>query len=198
MPFVIVGSLALCFAYAFTRYVVAGDVSPDQTPVFIVNKAVSLAAALFLALAARASLKGAPQEARTFGAATAHCALLHILLSLPLIRPAYFPSFFNGERFSGLGGASILFGALTAYFYGLLFTRRPDRPGFLWLKTGAAGALIGHLVFMGFPKWIRPTEWPGRLPNVSLISCLFALAALAFCLRGRFRTSSQDASDRKT
>ena len=120
-----------------------------------------------------------------------HCAFVHAVLSLGLLRPAYYPGFFGDGTLTASAEGMLLFGALAAYLYWLVFRSGPAHRSFPALKVLAAACLCGHLLLMGSPKWIRPGDWPGHLPNMSLISFALAVTALALEVRaGRHRGGS--------
>ncbi|MFM1890507.1 MAG: hypothetical protein RLZZ565_1264, partial [Planctomycetota bacterium] len=96
-----IGALyAACFVYSAIRYVAFAPKNLENLPVFIVNKGVSMAAALAFALGFLAQLRrsrgGSPRvspgdwfRAGVFG------VIWHIPMSLAILEPSYFKEFFR-------------------------------------------------------------------------------------------------------
>ena len=101
-PWSIVGCIAAAsFAYAAIRYVVLGPVAAAQLPLYVTNKALSLASLLCLALAIVAGRRTRrepsehPLHPRRLGQAALAFATLHAVASLLLLRPSYFAAWFD-------------------------------------------------------------------------------------------------------
>jgi hypothetical protein len=185
MPLRIVAVLLVTSVYAVVRYCVFGGVSWEQVPVFVLNKAVSWGAVVFLFFAAYAFLKGRRDEGRGWGRASLHAAVVHVLLSLVVVSREYFGKLYGvgegGQRLSVWGELHFLFGVLAIYLFVLLV--RYDARGNgerLSLKRWASVCVLLHVVFLGVPGlgWLRVGTWPGGMPPISLISAGFVVGAL--------------------
>lgn len=185
------GVLLASFAYAALRYVVFGDVSVDQLPVFVMNKALSIAGLVLIALAVGARpIAGAVPAAswlrrdrRALGMAGLAFAGVHTVLSLLLLDPAYFGKFYaaGAGRMTLAAELSMLAGAVALAL--LVWQSRITCGGTAgddasrrasacrrWLGTGVLALAGLHVGFMGLPGWFTPADWPGGLPPITLLS----------------------------
>lgn len=192
--------LLLCLLYAVVRYNILGPVPADQVPLYVTNKAISIASLILIAIAftARRIGPGSPlswvrQDRRALGMTGLSLALLHTALSLMLLNPTYFAKFYNElGQFTALAGASMLTGGVALVL--LLVQGRikaggeADHTARRRLRTCAIGVLLltaAHVLFMGLPGWLTPGKWYGYLPPITLISLVIALIALGIGLRQR-------------
>jgi len=169
--------------YTIIRYVVYGDVSPIHTPVYLLNKSVSMSSVLFLFLAALNYKSDQKGKMKFWGMAAWHCACLHVLMSFAILSKAYFPKFFGIEKMNLAGEVTILSGVLAAYCFWLV--RRNNavlirRRRFLLLSCLFVGI---HLVAMGSGGWLTVAKWHGGLPPISLLSFVFAVVSLVLFWR---------------
>ena len=195
-PFLI---LFVSLVYAVFRYHERfwGSHNLDQVPLFIVNKAVSVAAIgmIGLAVAARTLARGWPggfggvaRDRRRIGMTGFGLAGLHTLLSLAILTPNYFGKLYKeGGQMHLMGELSILAGAVAVVL--LVWQsrlpaahagddRRVLRRLGLWvlLLTGV------HVAALGWRGWLEPGAWPGGLPPITLLSCVIAMAGLVLGL----------------
>lgn len=187
---------AVSLAYAVLRYVAFAPKNAGNIPAFVTNKAISMAAALCLAIAfcqqwRRRRGRAADDPAAWFRAGVCG-ALAHIPLSLVLMRPGYFPEFFDGDRFNTGGEAVFLFGSLTtAGIYLLGRTGWTAVPRW-WLSLAATATLFGHTLCMGLNRGMNINRSHGYLPPMWLISLLAAGLGIAFLLLTRPSSSGQE------
>ena len=172
----------LATAYAIARYNYFGDVSTNNVPLYIFNKSISLSSVVFLLLSSWKYAQGNSNLAKFWGTSSLHFAMLHIAMSIVLLSESYYPKFYGVGMMNLNGEASVLFGLLAGYCYFLLGTRARQHM-FLILKVLAAFAICLHLFIMGYSNWFSISNWPGRLPPISLISFLVGIAALFIYLR---------------
>ena len=176
----VIQTFVAAFAYALVRYAWFHGTDPVQIPVYLVNKALSVAAVCFLLYAAFHYSRGNRERSKEWGRIALHAAVVHIVLSLAILKPSYFPDFFGAERMSLKGELMVFFGAVGIYLFWII-PRYADRPQvMLRLKRASCFMILLHLVSMGIPKWIQITNWPGYLPNMSLLSALVVIAALSY------------------
>ena len=194
----ITGVLVLAVSYALLRYHVAGPVPWKDFPFFILNKGFSLAAFVLIAcnfgfgplrnlgvpvpdswLAAR----------KAVGMTGFLLVLIHALMSFLLFKPAVYGNFFAADgTLTLLAGLSMLAGVLAfvvLWAYNLSFQTflREDK-AFISFITSRRFLLVAfvlggaHLLFMGYAGWMKPGDWHGGLPPISLVA--FAVFAMAY------------------
>ena len=194
------GLMLACVIYAGVRYHAGKGVPLDQFPLFIVNKALSLFALLGYAAAhatnpARRLWPGLDYSllnARSPMLALATGSLaMHIILSLLLMRPEYFPVVFNGSVFSLSGGVSLLAGSMGAVIVASIVHRctAPHAARMSTaLKRSASAALLlmgVHAGLLGWENWFG-AAWPAGMPPITLIAVLAVLAAFVLRAVARF------------
>ncbi|HWI41545.1 MAG TPA: hypothetical protein VNX25_08660 [Verrucomicrobiae bacterium] len=169
--------LAVCGLYAFFRYMVFGEVGLPQVPAYLLNKVVALASAASLAVACVWRYRGNEAAQKFWFRSTANLAFVHVLLTLSLLSPVYYPKFFMTGRLTAAGELSILAGVLTALGY-FRFHHHSQRR---WVTAALLPAALGlHLAAMGGAGWIAPAAWQGGLPPISLLA--FCCAAISLCV----------------
>jgi len=170
--------------YATLRYQVLKGVPWSDWPAYTLNKAFGLAAILLLAFSVirQSSARACPRD-QSLPMAGAFAAL-HVLLSLVLLSPARYENFFRGNQLTAAAGGSMLLGAIAAVLMG--FGWRPRSapgagrsPGNLPLLCLVVGC---HAMLPGFPGWFTPSQWPGGLPPITLLSFLSSLAAVGIAI----------------
>lgn len=172
--------VVFCVVYAIARYIVFGDVAIEQLPAFVANKGLSFSSAALLFLSAMMLFrsKAEPDSSSRvlslqFGRWAWHCVLLHVVLSLALLSPAYYGKFFEQGLLNLKGELIILFGVLAVY----CFYRLQSLGENLLLKVLCSALLTAHLLPM-WGKWFSPQAWYGFMPPISMLSCSLSVAAL--------------------
>jgi hypothetical protein len=181
-----------CLAYAVVRYNVFGGVAPDQLPVCIANKAFSFAGLILLGWS-RCSSNSVRR--RELGITGLSLTFAHVVLSLVILKPAYFGKFFHP---SGLmtwqAELSMLAGALGFLAMCWLFFRSKnakEQPE--GANRGSLQHLLGrgvlvlaavHVAAMGYAGWFTPDMWCGYMPPITLLSFLIAVIATAWRRQG--------------
>lgn len=173
-------------AYAVVRYHVAGNVSWSHFPLFILNKATSLAAVIFVASSylVRKIFRWHQRDPhlqlvviKFCGLAGFSLAAIHVLMSFGLLTPAYFAKFFEVDgRLNLSGEAGISVGALALWALAMPgITTLPMMPkalgGFRWKRSQRMGYLslslvFAHMVCFGITGWFSPQKWPWNLPPI--------------------------------
>ena len=194
----ITGVLVLSISYAVLRYHLAGPVPWKDFPFFILNKGLSLAA--FVLIACNFGFGplrniGAPLPESWLAARKAVgmtgflLVLIHALMSFLLFKPAVYGNFFAADgTLTLLAGLSMLAGVLAfvvLWAYNLSFQTflREDK-AFISFITSRRFLLVAfvlggaHLLFMGYAGWMKPGDWHGGLPPISLVA--FAVFAMAY------------------
>lgn len=186
--------LAATLLYSILRYHIFGDIPWAQLPLFVLNKAISWTA---LALLALAYLRRDKPTARDLGVLGLFLTGAHIAMSLAILNPGYYAKLYSGARLTALGEASLLAGIAAATVLALpAMATLPGMRAALgdarWLRWQRAGywtlALTAlHCALLGWTGWFTPANWPGKLPPITLLSFLIALAPLLWKLRPRTR-----------
>lgn len=185
--------------YAVVRYVVFAPKNLDHLPVFVVNKGVSMAAALcfvagFWAQWRRSRGKSNGTDPGTWFRAGVFGAVAHIPMSLAILRPDYFAEFFAGNRLSFNGEAIVLFGGLTAGTVYLLGRANWTPRQRWWLSLGSVAVLAGHTLCMGIARGLNINASHAYLPPMWLLSLVGVVAGAWFLLLSRPpKASSQGA-----
>jgi hypothetical protein len=189
--------------YAVVRYVAFAPQNLDHLPVFVVNKGVSMAAAVCFAAGFRAQWRrsrGRPggTDPGTWFRAGVFGAVAHIPLSLAVLRPSYFAEFFAGDRLSFGGESVVLFGALTAGGVYLL-TRTDWTPRQRWwLSAGTVAALAGHTLCMGIARGWNINRSHAYLPPMWLLSLIGVVLGTGYLLRSRPRPDREGGEGTKS
>ncbi len=193
--------LAVTLAYAIVRYNVIKGVPWQQLPLFISNKAIALAAVVFIALSydfgplARFWPKVFVPELSTrkfFGLLGFGLAAVHSIVSLLLFNSAYYPRFFaQAGKLNLTGELSMLFGVIAFSIFSIIaVTSIPSVEKSIDSKRWQALQRLGYFAFflvmlhvfvMGLEGWLKPSGWPGGLLPISLI----AFIVIAFSLLAR-------------
>jgi len=184
--------------YAIIRYHLAGDVEWVHFPLFILNKATSLAAVFFVA---SSYLIGKVFHWHDHDKALRlvvikFCGLMgfflagvHALLSLALLTPAYYAKYFLPDgRLNLEGEVAIVVGVIALFLLmSPAITTLPMMPkaigGQRWKRAQRAGYaalafVVAHLAALGLCGWLAPADWNGGLPPISLVALVAALIPL--------------------
>lgn len=185
-------------AYAVVRYHFAGDVPWRHFPLFILNKATSLASVIFIACSYLIGklIRWHDHDKALRLVVIKFCGLMgfflaagHALFSLCLLSPAYYEKFFDDAGRLNLQAEIALSVGVIALFFLLspAVTTLPMMPkaigGVRWKRSQRAGytalaLVVVHLVAMGWKGWLAPQGWHGGIPPVSLVAVVVALVPL--------------------
>ena len=197
-------------AYAVIRYHIAGDVPWHQLPLFILDKATSLAAVIFVAcsyLIGRV-IKWHNDDPKLKLVVIKFCGLMgfslafmHAFMAVCLLRPAYLGKYFLEDgRLNLEGGLGMTVGIVALWALSIpAITTLPMMPkalgGVRWKRTQRMGyfcltLVVAHMIVLGLRGWLAPTHWPSGLPPISMIAC--TIAAIPLVVRiGVYRTSGK-------
>ena len=189
-------------AYAILRYHIAGDVSWAHFPLFILNKATSLAAVIFVACSYLIGplLKWhnrSPQKLviiKFCGLMGFSLAAIHAFMAVCVLNPAYFAKYFDPDgRLNWIGELGMTVGvlalwALTMPAIATAPTMAKELGGWRWKRVQRMGYLclllvVAHVVVLGWRGWMKPAGWTAGLPPISLLAVSAALVALVVKLR---------------
>jgi DMSO/TMAO reductase YedYZ heme-binding membrane subunit len=195
--FVVFGA---ALAYAVVRYHLAGNVSWNHFPLFILNKATSLAAVVFVACSYLIGwvIRWHNDDPVLKLVVIKFCGLMgfslaaiHAFFSVCLLTPAYFGRFFGEDQrlnFAAEIGIAAGVVALWALAFPAIATL-PMMPkslgGIRWKRTQrmgyfCLGLVVAHMVAFGIHGWLRPSEWPWGLPPISMLAAVVAVTPLVF------------------
>ena len=187
--------LGVPLTYAIVRYHVFADVEWSHFPLFIGNKACSLAAVFFVAASYSIGktlrvYNDDPGKRliliKLCGLMGFSLAAIHALMAMLLFSPVYYPKFFDeAGKMNLTGELSMVFGvvslwclAITAitslpFMYDAVGAdrwQRGQRMGYFSLTLAA-----GHVLVMGLSGWLATAGWPGNLPPISMVAFVAAL-----------------------
>ena len=185
-------------AYAIVRYHIAGDVAWRHFPLFIFNKATSLAAVLFVASSYLVGkiFRWHDHDKALRLVVIKFCGLvgfflagIHAFLSVCLLSPAYYAKYFDTDGRLNLQGELAMSVGIVALFFlmGPAITTLPMMPkalgGQRWKRNQRLGyatlvLVVVHLVVLGLKGWLAPGGWNGGLPPISLLAVVAALIPL--------------------
>ncbi len=185
-------------AYAIARYHFAGNVAWRHFPLFILNKATSLAAVVFVAcsyLIGKVIRWHDHDHAlrlvviKFCGLVGFFLAAVHTIFSLTLLSPAYYAKYFDDSgRFNLQGEVALAVGVIALFFLlSPAVTTLPMMPkalgGWRWKRSQRAGyvalvLVVVHLVILGWKGWLAPKGWHGGLPPISLVAVVVAMVPL--------------------
>ncbi|MFN3168182.1 MAG: hypothetical protein ACE37H_14060 [Phycisphaeraceae bacterium] len=188
-------SLALASVYAVLRYhdVFFGVHPADQLPLYILNKAVSWAALVMIALAVGArpiarlsadKLAWLKRDRRAIGMIGFGFAAVHSAMSFALLSPSYYGKLYlESGKMNTWGELSMLTGivgmALLVWQANLAKANHGEaRRTLRRLGWSVLGLTAVHVAAMGWPGWLEPSAWPGGLPPITLWSFVVALTGL--------------------
>ncbi len=184
--------------YSIVRYHFAGDVEWRHFPLFILNKATSLAAVVFVACSYLIGkvIRWHDDDLALRLVVIKFCGLVgffmagvHALFSVCLITPAYFAKYFDDAGQLNLQGELAMSVGVVALFFLMspAITTLPMMAkalgGWRWKRTQRVGYLalilvVVHLFVLGLKGWLTPGKWTAGLPPISLLACLVALVPL--------------------
>ncbi len=190
--------LGIATFYAAVRYHIFGGVAYGHFPLFIANKALSLASVFLFAASflvrrltnkGRAHSSSARDLARTFGQTAFLLAAVHSLFSLLLLSPEYYPKFYlESGRFNLTGELSLALGVISFWCFcpaaiGSFLRSDPADQAEKWKtrqKWGCLGFVLTgfHVLTMGWEGWLHPGHWHGGLPPISLVAFLVIAGTL--------------------
>lgn len=165
----------LCFSYALIRYVVFKGEGLEHVPLYILNKGLALTSVILLGISFLAKQR---ENKKIFGQAGVGVAVVHTAIVFLLLGPAYYPDFFGSAgKLAFKSELSLLSGMLALSLFSLAaFTHKRI------LMYSALVAVLLHVAIMGYAKWFRFSDWPGRLPPITLLAS--ALIVFVLVIKG--------------
>lgn len=184
--------------YAIIRYHLLGNVSWHHFPLFIVNKATSLSAVVFVSSSYLIGkiIRWHDHDKALRLVVIKFCGLLgffmaaaHAIFSVCLLSPAYFGKYFAANGQLNFQGEVAILAGVCALFFLLApaLLTLPTMPkavgGWRWKRGqnmgyAAMAMVVIHLVALGLKGWLAPKGWPAGLPPISMIATLVVLTPL--------------------
>lgn len=185
-------------AYAVIRYHLAGDVPWRHFPLFILNKATSLAAVILVASSYLIGkvIRWHDHDKALRLVVIKFCGLMgfflaavHAFFSLALLSPANYGKYFDEVGRLNLQGEIAMSVGVLALFclLGPAVTTLPMMPkaigGVRWKRNQRLGYValafvVVHLVSLGVKGWLAPGDWQRGIPPISLVAVVAALVPL--------------------
>lgn len=188
--------LLAAFGYSIVRYHLFKGVSVEHFPLYITNKALSLAGLLLLGASRIVHEK---ERRKAIGVASLVTIALHAVISLQILTPRYFGKMhladgtltWNGEAGMLAGVAGLIL---------LIWLDRASRATPLAAQSSGRSLVKGlcravlvmtalHVAFIGFAGWFATETWPGHLPPITLLSFLLAVMFLLLPKRNPLRAA---------
>jgi hypothetical protein len=183
--------------YSSIRYVVFAPKNLENLPVFVVNKGISMAAALCFAMGflqafrqGRGTLVGI--EPGSWFRAGVFGAIWHVPMSLAILKPAYFKEFFHPvteanlhPRMTFSGEMVFMFGGLALALVYLLLKPQWSPIARWWLSLGAMVVLLFHVVAMGYCRGLNINASHAYLPPMWLLSAIGIAVGIVWILRSK-------------
>jgi DMSO/TMAO reductase YedYZ heme-binding membrane subunit len=185
-------------AYAIVRYHLVKGVTWAHFPLYILNKAVSLAAVLFVVcsyLVGRVFRwhNGDPAirlvVVKFCGLMGFSLACVHTFFSLCLLSKSYYPAYFTEDgKLNWVGELGLACGVFGLWALTMpAITTLPMMPkaigGVRWKRNQRMGYValafvVGHLIALGLYGWLTPRHWPAGMLPISLLAFIAAVTAL--------------------
>lgn len=168
-------------SYSIVRYNIFKDVPWTDLPLYVVNKAISFAAIIYVAAYIMLEKKDYHELSKKMRKYATNLIYIHLTISLILLTPSYYQKFFDGTKMNLTGQISLLSGVLAlGVLNSLRFTKKLGvKVSLSFLKEYGAEILLFliavHLFAMGFKGWLTPGNWPGGMPPISLLSFIAAV-----------------------
>jgi DMSO/TMAO reductase YedYZ heme-binding membrane subunit len=180
--------------YSIVRYHFTSEVAWAHFPLFILNKATSLAAVGFVAssyLIGRV-FRWHNHDPKTKLVVIKFCglmgfslAVIHAFFSVCILNPAYFAKFYEEDgRLNLTGELGLAVGIVALWALAMpAITTLPMMPkaigGVRWKRSQRMGYLclslvVAHMVVFGLKGWQTPEKWPWGLPPISMLAVLAA------------------------
>ncbi len=175
----------LCFIYTILRYIYFGPKLPENIPLYLLNKAVSMGSVIALLMAAISYFKKDGLLSRDWGRVALHSAFLHVFMSYPLISPDYYPVFYDfadGGKMGRVGELVLMFGIIAAYAYYLIARSEPGSNEMRLYKILGSTMVTAHIFELGAGGWLNIGDWNGGLPPITLITALASGIAMVLYL----------------
>lgn len=202
---VVLITTVLSIGYAILRYNILGNISWKDTPIYVLNKGISLSSLILLTVNfSLAPLKNIGlrisdnwlNARKSIGIIGFLYVFIHVLMSISILNPKYYSVFFIEDgTLSVRGVLSLLGGMLSFIFLGIYAIRfKPslrDNKTIIAIVTSKSILIYTmlftgvHLFFVGYTGWFTMLEWQGGLIPISLISITLIFLGFLINIVGR-------------
>ena len=171
--------LLFSLLYSVFRYNIFNNVSWQDLPLYVFNKAIALSIILLLFYNQISDQR--EKHVVDTGIGITLLVIAHIILQ----SPEYYNKFYIGQKLNLTGSLSLLFGILAFLFFCFTIlvsfiksndTFTQNRGNIEKIKISTLFLIGFHLFVMGINGWLEPSTWPGCMPPISLVSFIFIFA----------------------
>ncbi len=175
--------LLLSLLYSVFRYNIFNNVSWQDLPLYVFNKAIALSIILLLFYNQISDQR--EKHVVDTGIGITLLVIAHITMSIILQSPEYYIKFYIGQKLNLTGSLSLLFGILAFLLFCFTIlvsfiksndTFTQNRGNIEKIKISTLFLIGFHLFVMGINGWLEPSTWPGYMPPISLVSFIFIFA----------------------
>jgi DMSO/TMAO reductase YedYZ heme-binding membrane subunit len=199
--------MGFTLVYSILRYHISGEVFWEHFPLYILNKAISLAAVIFVAcsyLIGRV-IQWHNNDPKIKLVVIKFCGLMgfslaaiHAFFSVCILNPNYFGKFFSEDgRLNLTGELGLAVGVVALWALAMpAIATLPMMPkaigGIRWKRSQRMGYLClilvaAHMLIFGFKGWLTPGKWPLGLPSISLLAFIALIIPVAVKLSEIFK-----------
>ncbi len=176
--------VAVSIGYALIRYIGFGDVPARQFPLYVANKGAAMASLLLLGMSLLARSR---ENRKVFGKSGFLLLAAHSVISITILTPAYFSSYFHEDgTFVWRVETGLAFGVAGIVVGVYLFFAAPKGNGSSSLRRGVGRLILVtsafHTALLGYPSWRAIDTWPAYLPPITLLATITAVVMLVLRL----------------
>jgi DMSO/TMAO reductase YedYZ heme-binding membrane subunit len=188
----------LSLFYAIIRYHLAAEIPWQHISLFILNKATSLSAVVFISCSYLIGklIRWHDHDKQLRLIVVKFCGLvgfflagIHAFMSVLLMKPAYFEKYFQADgRMNWMGELGMAAGIVALFLLmspavTSLSIMSKAIGGKRWKRSQRLGyysllLVIIHVFVLGFNGWLAPQKWPAGLIPISLVAFVVALLPL--------------------
>ena len=172
----------LTFIYSVLRYNIFGDIPVTDIPVFILNKTFAFSMIIILVFIFFTDKKS--NDYNNYVIYFRIITLIHILMSISLLSPNYYPKIYETGKLTLFGNISILAGIVLSALMIITHTRIKNIVIYLIASI--------HLFFIGINGWINIEKWNGKMPPITLICFLILVVLIFFSIKKKKFDNLQD------
>ena len=168
--------------YSIVRYNVFKGVPWTDLPLYVMNKAISFAAIIYIASYLILEKKGRHELSTKIRKYATNVLFIHLTVSLLILTPSYYQKFFDGVKLNIIGQLSLLAGVISfSLINAFRFSRSLKSKSSVISKFGTEFLLVLislHLFIMGYQGWLTPETWPGYMPPITLLAFIVSITPL--------------------